>query len=156
MMPARLSSSLLTSSYSSCSIRLSTLVKKILGAFTTTFGLTITVGQEQGKFLYNLRKLMKIPKNGQEKILNVSVPRNHEFLESRLLWTTHQEDRILFEGALVYFIDVTQYLKWIGKWHLIIIVPLLKQRKKPSVKVSNHNLFQNGLEPIYTYMIHWN
>jgi hypothetical protein len=55
----------------------------ILGALTSLFGLTITIGQEQGKFLYNLRKLMKILKNSSEKILNVSVPRNHEFLESR-------------------------------------------------------------------------
>jgi hypothetical protein len=49
----------------------------ILGAPTSLFGLTITIGQEQGKFLYNLRKLMKLPKNSSEKILNISVPRNH-------------------------------------------------------------------------------
>jgi hypothetical protein len=87
----------------------------ILGAFISVFGLTITVGQEQGKFLYNLRKLMKIPKDSREKILNVSIPRNHEFLESRLFRTSRREDGILFEGALVYYINVTEYLKWIGK-----------------------------------------
>ncbi|HKQ22207.1 MAG TPA: hypothetical protein VJS91_09220 [Nitrososphaeraceae archaeon] len=76
------------------------------------FGLTIKVGNQTSKFIYN--ELIPTRIQDPTKLVQVSNPDDHSFMTNFLFRIDNQSNQNKAQCAIVFCLDTTNYLKYLG------------------------------------------
>lgn len=86
-------------------------VAQMIHAFTNRFGLEVTIGDQTDHIFFE--KTIKYEKSKQMKLVSVSNPQNHSFVQSMLLKQNEDDEYMIVHCGMVFCIDLDNYLKWI-------------------------------------------